>query len=56
MCLQYSHTTPCDDWIVVENGQVAPSKSSNVDNCQEISWDFDEESDSPLMELEVPTM
>ena len=51
--VQYSHTSPRDDWIVVENGQVAPSKTSDVDNCLDTSWDSDEGADTPTMELEV---
>ena len=53
MYLQYSHTSPRDDWIVVENGQVAPSKTSDVDNCTDSSWDSDEAADTPTMEIEV---
>ena len=38
----------------MENGQVAPSKSSDVDNCQEmVNWDADDGMDSPIMELDV---
>lgn len=53
MFVQYSHTSPRDDWIVVENGQVAPLKSSDVDNCLESSWESEEDADTPTMELEV---
>lgn len=38
---------------MVENGQVAPSKSSDVDNFIDSSWDSEEWPDTPTMELEA---
>ena len=49
---QYSHTSPHDDWVVGDSGQVAPSRSSDVDSCNDGSWDDDDE-DTPSRELEV---
>ena len=49
---QYSHTSPHDDWVVGDSGQVAPSRSSDVDSCNDGSWDDDDE-DMPSRELEV---
>ena len=51
--MQYSHTSPRDDWIIVENGQMAPSKTSDVDNCQDSCWDSDEGVNTPPMEIEA---
>ncbi len=49
---QYSRTSPHDDWVVGDSGQVAPSRSSDVDSCNDGSWDSDDE-DTPSRELEV---
>ena len=49
---QYSHTSPHDDWVVGDSGQVAPSRSSDVDSCNDGSWDGEDE-DTPSRELEV---
>ena len=49
---QYSHTSPHDDWVVGDSGQVAPSRSSDVDSYNDGSWDSDDE-DTPSRELEV---
>jgi hypothetical protein len=37
----------------VESGQVAPSRTSDVDNCQDVSWESDEGVEPVAMELEV---
>ena len=50
--MQYSHTSPHDDWVVGDSGQVAPSRSSDVDSCNDSSWDGEDE-DTPSRELEV---
>jgi len=49
--VQYSHTRPRDDWIVVENGQVAPSSSTDVD-LRSLD-DSEEEGSQSAMEVEV---
>ncbi len=50
--MQYTDTSPHDDWIVVEHGLVAPAKSSDVDSCHDNSWDS-EEGDGSSLEMEV---
>lgn len=49
---QYTHTSPRDDWVVVDHGLVAPSKSTDIDR-QDSSWETEEEADTPTMEVEV---
>lgn len=52
--LQYTHTAPRDDWVVVDHGLIAPSKSSDVDHQPESgSWENEEEGDTPTLEMEV---
>ena len=52
MCfLQYTHTSPQDDWSVSDHGQVAPARSSDVD-CRQTGEEEEEKEDTGL-ELEV---
>ena len=51
---QYTHTAPRDDWVVVDHGLVAPSKSSDVDLQPESgSWEIEEDEDASTLEMEV---
>ena len=56
-CLQYTHTSPQDNWSVSDCGQVAPSRSSDVDGSRgrgrEGEREEEEEGERGIMEFDV---
>ena len=57
-CLQYTHTSPHDNWSVSDCGQVAPSRSSDVDGSRERGREGEreeeeEEGERGIMEFDV---
>ena len=56
-CLQYTHTSPQDNWSVSDCGQVAPSRSSDVDGSRERGREGEreeeEEGERGIMEFDV---